>query len=123
MTFSTGDTIRAIELLLSVGAILFAALVWRMRGEFAGKKELVELLGKLQGMADRVTAIEVARAQNATRSDIATIALELSELRGDVKTQDAQLVALNKRIEDMMNRVEPAIDRVEEYLLQNAGRK
>lgn len=112
----------AVSIVLSLGSLAIGTLIWRMRGEFAAKALVEKLEKRLSAAEQRVAVLDVERSQGATRADVGRIATEIVGLRGDVQTQEAKLEAFHTRIEDLMRRVEPSVTRIEQYLLDHAGK-
>ncbi len=94
-----------VGLLNIVGATILTAVFWRLRGEFATKKELASIINEMKEHSDRLTILETHTKEMPT-------AAAVERLTGDIKVTVERLAGAIKNLE----RVERTIMRHEDIL-------
>jgi membrane protein implicated in regulation of membrane protease activity len=123
MPASLENVASVVSIVATVGSLVLAMLLWRMRGEFATKSEQAAMTTAIGAIGTRVSVMEAERTHAATREDVSKVTAEILELRGDIKGHEAKIDAIDQRLEDMVNRLVTQTNRIEGYLLDQAGRK
>ena len=101
-----------------LGGIAVAALLWRMRGEFATKADVAPLRTDLTAATSRIERMEGEMRHLPTREDIHNLRIEVTGMRGDLREMRAEA----KGMRDIMTRTEAAIVRHEDIIAQAAAR-
>lgn len=105
-------------LAFGVGGIAVAALLWRMRGEFATKADLAPMRADLTAATQRIERMEGDMRHLPTREDINNLRLAVSNMHGDMREMRAEA----KATRDIVERTEAAITRHDDILATAASR-
>ena len=103
---------------LSAGGIFAAALLWRMRGEFATRTDLATLQADLNAYGKRIERMEGDMRHLPTRDDIHALHVEVTSMRGELREMRAE----NRGVRDILSRTEAALTRHEDIIHAAAAR-
>ncbi len=76
-------------IVLGVGALVCAAIMWRLKGEFAARGDVKALAERVDRMELEQAALSARVEQGPTHEDIARLRVQLGEVAGDVKALNA----------------------------------
>ena len=106
------------------GGVVVAALLWRMRGEFATKVDLaaarteIEKLGDhIDGVDHRVKGMERDMQHLPTKDDIHNLHVEVATMRGELREMRAE----GRGMRDLMVRTEAVLSRHEDIIATAAA--
>ena len=107
-----------------IGGIAVAALLWRMRGEFATKTDLsaareeITAAGhSVDAMGQRIDRVERDMRHLPTREDIHNLHIEVTKMRGEMSEMRAEARGLR----DIMERTEAVLIRHEDIIATAAA--
>lgn len=107
-----------------IGGVVVAALLWRMRGEFATKGDLAaarDEIGKLgdhiDGVDTRVKGMERDMQHLPTKEDIHNLHIEVTKMRGEL----GEMRAESRGMRDIMARAEAVLLRHEDIIASAAS--
>ncbi|WP_211868993.1 DUF2730 family protein [Neoroseomonas terrae] len=106
-------------LAFGAGGVVVAALLWRMRGEFATKADVMPLRDSLSAATQRIERMEGDMRHLPTRDDIHNLRVEVTAMRGDLREMRAEA----KGMREIMTRTETAITRHEDIFAQAAAQR
>ena len=118
MTLDMDILARLWPFAFGAGGVAVAALLWRMRGEFATKGDVAPLRADLTAATQRIERMEGDMRHLPTRDDIHNLRIEVTGMRGDLREMRAEA----KGMRDIMTRTEAAITRHEDIFAQSAVR-
>ena len=101
-----------------LGGIVVAALLWRMRGEFATKADLASMRTDLSAYGQRIERMENDMRHLPTREDIHSLRLEVRAMNGELREMRAEA----RGMRDIMERTEQAVTRHDDIIASAAAR-
>ncbi len=103
MDISLGQVQFAFTVLMGVGALAAAGMMWRLKGEFASKSDIKTVVTRIEQL-ERDQATLSARVEQApTHADIAAVRAAIGDVSGNVKALDATIVTGMQGIRDQLS--------------------
>lgn len=108
----------AVTVLLAVGAFAFGLLLWRLKGEFAGKKEQGELEHRMERTEADVARLKTLVESIPDHEDLSDLKTKLAEVEGGVKVVATEISGLK----EVLKRIEEPLRLLVEHHLKGGGR-
>lgn len=105
------DFLRFWPVLLVLGNLLALWLMWSLRQSFVSRAEYEQLAG-------RVGACEARHASAVTRADLARVTDLVGEVTAASRVLQSEILGLHRRIDEALPRIERAIERIEQHLME-----
>lgn len=99
--------VAVVGILNLVGALLFGALIWRMRGEFVGKDDHETLRQRVDSHEIKLAKLETRTQRMPTSADLHALAVAMERLGGEIGVAVERISGVKEdidRIEETMNR-------------------
>lgn len=103
------DAVEIAQIAVTAAAIV---AVLYLRSNFVTRREHEEL-------ERRVTACEAKHAAAVTRDDLDRIAQQVNLVQGQQSVFQAEMRAVNRRLDEALPRISDAVRRIEDFLLNN----
>ncbi|WP_431282710.1 DUF2730 family protein [Humitalea sp. 24SJ18S-53] len=116
MSLSFDEMLKLWPIVVTIGGIVLAGVLWRFRGEFATKADVSELRSEGVKTAQRLERIERDMQHLPTREDIHRIQLGMTEIKGSLG--EMRVEARGDR--ELLSRVETAMARHEDIISSRA---
>lgn len=103
MDITLGQVQFAFTVLMGVGALAAAGMMWRLKGEFASKSDIKTVVSRIEQLERDQAGLAIRVEQAPTHADITAVRAAVAEVSGDVKALDATIVTGMQGIRDQLS--------------------
>ena len=102
MDITTSQLQFGLSLVMALGALAAAGVLWRLKGEFASKGDIKSLVSRIEQLERDQVGLAARVDQVPTHADLAAVRAAISDVSGDVKALDATIETDMRGIRDQL---------------------